>query len=229
VPEIPCFFGGGLTGDRQPSPFAASLRPIEFVAHPHSDNIVPAPKGNKFAVGNKGGRPSKYRPEYDEQAEKLCRRGANEELAEFFGVDTVTIHRWGRSHPNFARALWRGKTIADAEVAQALYESAVGYDSKAMKVDGLGKQPLEFRKYLPSNVRACIFWLTNRRPDLWRRSSRPRGTVSVIPIRITPSDAAISGPGAFSEPRALPAPKVSSGATDPDCSQAALVPTFHCE
>jgi hypothetical protein len=41
---------------------------------------VPAPKGNKFAVGNKGGRPSKYRPEYAEQAEQLCRRGAMRRL-----------------------------------------------------------------------------------------------------------------------------------------------------
>jgi hypothetical protein len=75
---------------------------------------MPAPKGNKFAVGNKGGRPSKYRPDYAEQAEQLCRGGAiNEGLADFFGVDVVTIHRWSRAHPEFARALSKGKLVVD--------------------------------------------------------------------------------------------------------------------
>jgi hypothetical protein len=32
---------------------------------------MPAPKGNKHAVDNSGGRPTKYKPDYAEQAQKL--------------------------------------------------------------------------------------------------------------------------------------------------------------
>ena len=93
---------------------------------------MPAPKGNKFAVGNKGGRPSKYHPEYAEQARKICRLGAvNAELADFFGVDVVTIHRWSRAHPEFSRALRIGKDEADEPVVGALFKRAVGFDYTA--------------------------------------------------------------------------------------------------
>jgi hypothetical protein len=39
---------------------------------------MPAPKGNQYAKGNKGGRPSKYKPDYAETAGKLCAQPAPE-------------------------------------------------------------------------------------------------------------------------------------------------------
>ena len=36
----------------------------------------PPPLGNQRALGNEGGRPTDYRPEYCEQARKLCQLGA---------------------------------------------------------------------------------------------------------------------------------------------------------
>jgi hypothetical protein len=42
-----------------------------------------------------GGRPNKFKPEYIEQARKLCKFGHTDpELAEFFGVHLQTINNW---------------------------------------------------------------------------------------------------------------------------------------
>jgi len=50
---------------------------------------MPAPTGNQYARGNKGGRggPSKFEPEYIEIASRLCERGLTDaEIAEVLGV-----------------------------------------------------------------------------------------------------------------------------------------------
>lgn len=99
----------------------------------------------------KPGRPSKYRPEFASQAEKLCRLGAtNEDIADFFGVAVSCIHRWRDAHPEFRDALKDGKDEADAKVEQALFARATGY------------------KDSPPDTTACIFWLKNRQPKKWR-------------------------------------------------------------
>ncbi|MEO7424958.1 MAG: helix-turn-helix domain-containing protein, partial [Fibrobacteria bacterium] len=41
------------------------------------------------------GRPTTYRPEYAEQARKLCRNGATDrEIADILGVCVRTFYRW---------------------------------------------------------------------------------------------------------------------------------------
>lgn len=87
-----------------------------------------------------------YKPEYAEQAEKLCLLGAtDDDLADFFGVVVKTIGRWKHAQPDFVAALRRGKTDADIKVAQSLYDKAMSGDTTA-----------------------CIFWLKNRRTGHWR-------------------------------------------------------------
>src|SRR5690242_15932460 len=72
---------------------------------------MPARKGNKNALGNKGGRPSKYKPEYAETARKLCAQcGYTDlQLAKWFEVNVDTIYHWKLRHPEFAEALKVGK------------------------------------------------------------------------------------------------------------------------
>lgn len=122
-------------------------------------------------------RPSAYRPEYAEQARKLCLLGAiDKDLAEFFGVSETTINNWKVAQPEFLESLKAGKVKADATVAQSLYRRAVGYAHPAVKIltvaDGsnLGshvEQVPYTERYAPDTA-AAIFWLKNRRPDLWR-------------------------------------------------------------
>lgn len=44
---------------------------------------------------NRGGRPTRCRKEFAEQAKNLCRLGAIDvELADFFGASMVTLDNW---------------------------------------------------------------------------------------------------------------------------------------
>lgn len=54
------------------------------------------------AEDKKIGRPSAYKPEYAEQARKLCLLGHTDaELASFFEVSEQTINAWKHAHPDF--------------------------------------------------------------------------------------------------------------------------------
>ena len=93
-----------------------------------------------------GGRPTKYRPEFCEQAMRLCLLGAKDsELAAFFEVTESTLNKWKLEHAEFSESLSDGKENADANVASSLYKQA-----------------------LSGNTTAAIFWLKNRRKRDWR-------------------------------------------------------------
>lgn len=120
-----------------------------------------------------GGRPSSYNDAYAEQALKLCRLGATDkELADFFGVSEQTINTWKVKHKKFLESLKEGKQMADAEVAHKLYRRAIGYSHEAVKIVANANTGQEhivpFTEHYPPDTTACIFWLKNRRPDLWR-------------------------------------------------------------
>jgi hypothetical protein len=121
------------------------------------------------------GRPSKYKEEYCEQAEKLARLGATDkEMADFFGVTEQTLNNWktdkdGNETP-FFESLKRGKVESDARVVDSLYQRALGYSCREDKVFLVDKKPLvvPMMKQYPPDTTAAIFWLKNRRPSEWR-------------------------------------------------------------
>lgn len=118
-----------------------------------------------------GGRPSKYKAEYAEQAFKFCLLGADDNrLASFFDVDVATIHRWKHDHKEFCDSLKRGKDVADAEIAQALYHRAKGYSHKAVKIFNNQGEILteEYIEHYPPDTGAAMAWLKNRQPKDWR-------------------------------------------------------------
>lgn len=118
-----------------------------------------------------GGRPSKYKPEFAGQAEKLCKLGATDaEMADFFQVTISTISLWKVKHSEFSDALKLGKEVADRRVEEALYNRALGYsheDTDIRVVDGAIMETPMIKHY-PPDTTAAIFWLKNRRPDEWR-------------------------------------------------------------
>lgn len=123
------------------------------------------------------GRPTKYQDSYPEQAEKLCKLGATDaELADFFNVVESTLNLWKVEYPEFSEAIKAGKTLADANVADRLYQRAMGFehDSEEIKVvsDGQGAgssiERVPIRKIYPPDTTAAIFWLKNRQRDKWR-------------------------------------------------------------
>lgn len=121
----------------------------------------------------KTGRPPTYREDFVSQSYKLCLLGATDaDLASFFEVDERTINRWKQDHPAFCQSLKDGKAHADAIVAQSLFRRATGYEHEAVKIVADAKTGAEHivpyvERYPPDTV-AAIFWLKNRRPDLWR-------------------------------------------------------------
>ena len=120
-----------------------------------------------------GGRPTDYRDDYAEKAQKLAKLGATDaEVADFFGVNVSTIHRWKHAHPEFCNALKAGKQEADARVERALYHRAVGYDQEAVKIfmPAGAEEPVyaPYTERIAPDTTAAIFWLKNRKPEEWR-------------------------------------------------------------
>lgn len=151
------------------------------------------------AVGRPAGRPSSYDPSFADWARKLARLGATvEDLAEAFGVTPLTVNNWRKSIPEFSIALKEGKELSDAEVADKLYTRAIGYTRPAVKIVADAKTGAQhivpYLEHVPPDVTAQIFWLKNRRPDLWRDKHEHEvggkdGKPIVVDITLTPSEA----------------------------------------
>lgn len=119
------------------------------------------------------GRPTLYKPEYVEQARKLCMLGATDpQIADFFGVTKRTIERWRVQHEDFCRAITTAKEEADNAVERSLYQKAMGYEQPAVKVfmPAGAEKPVyaPYREQVAPDTAAAIFWLKNRRRDKWR-------------------------------------------------------------
>lgn len=100
----------------------------------------------------------------------------DKDLALVFEVSLSTIEAWKRDKVEFLNALKRGKAHADAEVASKLFHRATGYEHPEDDIrtvsmgDGAGSEIVitpTVKRY-PPDTTAAIFWLKNRRPDLWR-------------------------------------------------------------
>jgi hypothetical protein len=122
------------------------------------------------------GRPTDFKPEYVEQAAKLCELGAtDEEIGAFFEVSTRTIYRWKNEIPEFCQALKIGKDAADQRVERSLFQKATGYyvveqESHKLKVDQHKEEieVVDVEKYVQPDTTAGIFWLKNRKSKEWR-------------------------------------------------------------
>lgn len=117
------------------------------------------------------GRDSKYRPEFNEQARKLCLLGAiDDEMANFFGVCKSTINNWKSEFPAFLASINAGKISADADVADSLFRRATGEVQFIERVvtKGDAHEVVSLRQFIPGDVTAQRLWLLNRRQGNWR-------------------------------------------------------------
>jgi len=118
------------------------------------------------------GRPSKYEPEFADDAYKHCLAGAtDEDLCQIFDVARSTLCEWKLRYPEFADAIRKGKAPANAEVAYSLFRQATGYEREEEVATQAGVVTIK-RYYAPTPT-STMFWLKNRMPDQWRERAEP--------------------------------------------------------
>lgn len=138
-----------------------------------------------------------FDPKYVELTRRLFRLmpGAdNKDACALFDVSMTTWDKWKREHPELREAIRDGRTVSDAEVAHALYRSAVGAEVPAVKIFLVDKTIEErddegnvistittkeemfvpYTERYPPNVDAAKFWLTNRRPADWKHRTEQK-------------------------------------------------------
>lgn len=129
-----------------------------------------AGKGGEKAVPKKKGRGRKSGVENVDlsQVEVIASLGhTDEEIAVLLHVKPRTINYW-KKNKEFLQSLKRGKLKADFQVTKSLYNKATGRRVVVTK-DARGIAHEE-TIYVEPDTTAAIFWLKNRRPDLWRDS-----------------------------------------------------------
>ena len=111
----------------------------------------------------------KHPPKMDqlnlERVEVIASMGlTDEQIAIILEISPRTLNYW-KKHEEFAQALKRGKIKADFQITQSLY-----------------------KKGLAGDTTACIFWLKNRQPELWREKQQVEhsGEIKGAPIFIMP-------------------------------------------
>lgn len=101
------------------------------------------------------------------------------EIAEFIGITQPLLSRWRREYPEIDKALSKGKELCDYKVENALLKSALGFTTKEITVT-VGHRQINGQwvditketktKEIAPNVTACLAWLNNRKPDIWKKN-----------------------------------------------------------
>lgn len=98
----------------------------------------------------------------------------DEQIARNMGISPSTLYEWKKKYPEISEVLKKGKEVVDRQVENALLKRALGYDYEEVKtliedVDGKKKKKVEKTvKHIVPDVTAQIFWLKNRKPEIWR-------------------------------------------------------------
>jgi len=103
---------------------------------------------------------------------QLCLlRVEDEEIVKHFGIGKTTWNKWLRTEPSIAETVKRGRTEADAQVANALYLRAIGYTHPETETQWNHKserwETLEIMRHYPPDPTAGIFFLINRQRGRW--------------------------------------------------------------
>ncbi len=127
----------------------------------------------------------KFNTEFIRQAYVACRDfgASNHDLANLFGVVDDTILSWRRFNPEFNTAIKVGKDEFDSgRVEKRLLDRALGIEFDEImtenvnlkgtlpddtKIDVPAQKVRTTKKFIPPDVGAIMYWLSNRMPDRW--------------------------------------------------------------
>lgn len=103
--------------------------------------------------------------------EGWARDGLTEQqIAKNMRIGERTLTDWKTRFPAISAALKRGKDVVDLEVENALLKRALGYEYTETMVEESvdGVKTRRTKKFIPPDVTAQIFWLKNRKAEVWR-------------------------------------------------------------
>lgn len=102
-----------------------------------------------------------------------------QDMAYKMGISFPLFSKWQRTYPEIKEALKAGKEVVDYKVENALLKSALGFKTKEITVT-IGRRQINGEwvditketkeKEIAPNVTACLAWLNNRKPDIWKRN-----------------------------------------------------------
>lgn len=106
----------------------------------------------------------------------VAKGATQQEVAEKLGVALSTLKLWKGKYPALMTALQAPQGDIDDQVEAALYRRCMGYDyEEVTRWQTIGRNGeliwLERRatRHLPPDPSSVQFWLTNRRPQEWKR------------------------------------------------------------
>ena len=146
---------------------------------PPPNKKAPVTAVKKVAPPKKGagGRPSKYTPRFHVPlAKRLTLLGQTiAQIATAFEVNEDTIYEWRKQHPAFSESITCARAEADAQVAEAMFTSALGKWVKETKTRVMkgknGDEVIEettTKRFIAGDVGAQKHWLHNRQNTLWK-------------------------------------------------------------
>jgi transposase-like protein len=107
-----------------------------------------------------------------------------DQIANNIGISEKTLYEWQNKYSEIRDALKKGKELADIEVENATFKSAIGFREKVKKPIKITekmfgdngrmtsvREKIEYvdeEVYYPPNMTAAIFWLKNRKPNDWK-------------------------------------------------------------
>lgn len=101
-----------------------------------------------------------------------------EQISKNMSISRKTLFEWIKKHSDIRNALCaRARDLADIEVENALRKRALGYTIVEVTTERVWNKALEcyelvvtktVEKQIAPDVQAQIFWLKNRRPEIWR-------------------------------------------------------------
>jgi len=144
---------------------------------PYADPNLPRP--SKTYKG-------KYQPHMAEEAQELVGKlGARQcDLAEYFEVDESTVDNWMRIHPDFKRAVKRGRLEAGLKMAQALFQKGLGYSHPDVHITSHqgNIQVTPIMKHYPPDTQAAVKYLSIIFREYWAETMNVdhtiRGTIT---------------------------------------------------
>jgi transcriptional regulator with XRE-family HTH domain len=123
-----------------------------------------------------GGRKSVYDEIIQPNLEKICEWAkaglTDDDIMKNLGVGKTAYYKYKSNKEEFANILKSAKAAADEIVENALYKRAIGGTIEEtvdeLDEDGNVLRRRVVKKQIPGDTTAQIFWLKNRKSDVWR-------------------------------------------------------------